>query len=170
MESAHDGADQTDILDDLGTTYEKYPSGTKICQPTPKVENGKQTQVIAFGKQVPRAMPTTAAAIPHSRTALNETGNAPRATRPKPPIQKQPSPPTNAPRIRSRLVTGARHQAAKRRTMLLIMGIDLKRVFNTGPPQFTIPRELGMPHAYQMNDPRLSSGSSSILSHFGPGS
>ncbi len=33
--------------------------GTRVCQPTPKVENGKQTQVIDFGNKMPRALRTS---------------------------------------------------------------------------------------------------------------
>jgi hypothetical protein len=61
------------------------------------------------------------------------------------PIQKQPNAPTNAPRIRSRLVTGARHQAAKRRTMLLISGIGPQMDARYSAPSIHHSQELGMP-------------------------
>lgn len=74
------------------------------------MENGKHTQVVTFGKQLPSAAPRVTEPTAHQRIVMRSTGAGPSINLPRTPIQKLPTPPTIAPKVRSRRVTGACHQ------------------------------------------------------------
>ncbi|GLS94365.1 hypothetical protein GCM10007918_16570 [Piscinibacter gummiphilus] len=82
----------------------------------PKTEKGKHTSVVTFGNAIPSNSPETAEARPASPTVENDTGEGMSETLSRTPIQKPPRAPTNAPRVRSLLDDGARHQPEKART------------------------------------------------------
>jgi hypothetical protein len=109
----------------------KAPAGARHTQlPPPKSARGYRKQVIAFGNAAPKAATVAKPSSPAVASPAMGCGEGRYATARRNATQKPPSPPTTAPKMRSRVVGGFRHQSMKRARALMIVFLPLAEQAN----------------------------------------